>query len=217
MIRTRNILKLLRQRIHSIVHGKYLSWVLMILIDNCATGKLRYAHNAIGVIHSVLFHRIDSRINLSSRTVKISGMNMNAERLAAYHFRMHTGRIGQPVVCVDNVKLLLTRHHSGYNRKVIDFFMQISRITAGKVHTAKVVDVHIREIRIDMVAQSVVLFRTHCRQTRLQIIIIDVTPYDRHLVHADYIQELLFFTCWLGHAESRFHIPLQAQSFSYSV
>ncbi len=40
MVGTRNVLPLLLQWINSIVHGKTLAWVLMILIDDCLTGKL---------------------------------------------------------------------------------------------------------------------------------------------------------------------------------
>ena len=41
------------------MHGKYLSRILMILVDNSTTGKFRHTHNAVGIIHSVFFHGID--------------------------------------------------------------------------------------------------------------------------------------------------------------
>jgi hypothetical protein len=199
------------------MHGKYLSRILMILVDNSTTGKFRHTHNAVGIIHSVFFHGIDRGVNLPPRTVKICCMHMDTERFATHHLRMYTSRICQPIVRMNNVEFLLTCHNSGYNREVIDFFVQISGITAGKVHTTKIIDVHIGEIRVNMVAQSIILLRTHCRQTRLQIIVINITPHDRHLVHTDYIQEFLFFTCRLRHTESSLHISLLTQTLRDSV
>ena len=115
MIRTRNILQLLRKRIHRIMHGKHLSRILMILIYHCAASKLRYTHDAVCIIHSVLLHRINGRIHLAARTVKVRCMHMDAERLATYHFRMYSGRVCQPVVSMNNVEFLLACHNSGYD------------------------------------------------------------------------------------------------------
>ena len=68
---------------------------------------------------------------------------MDAQRFATYQLGMHTSRISQPVVRMDNIKFLLARNHTGNNRKVIDLIMKISRIAAGKLHTPQIIDVHI--------------------------------------------------------------------------
>ena len=210
MVGTWNVLVFLRERIDGIVHGKHLLGVLMVLLNNRAAGQFGHAHDAVGIIHTVLLHRIDGRIDFSARTVKVRSMDMDTERLSAHHLGMHSGRIRQPVVGMNNIKFLLASHYSGNHREVVYLFVQVAGITASKVHAAYVIDVHIREIRINMVAERIIIFRRHvARQPRLQIIVIDITPHDRHLVHAHYLQEVLFFARRLGHAESSFHITLQ--------
>ena len=168
------------------MHSKYLSRVLMIFVNHCAASKFRYTHNTISMIHPVLLYRINSRIDFTARTVEISGMYMNTKRFATYHFGMYTGRISQPVVRMDNIKFLLTGYYSGNDREVINFLVQVSGITSCKLHTSQIIDVHIRKIGINMIAERIVFFRRHLQQARLQVVIIDITPYNRYLVHTDY-------------------------------
>ena len=165
MIRTRNVQQILRKRINGIVHGKTFARVLMILVNNSLTGQLGHTHNTVGMIHAILFHSIYRRIHLTARTVKISSMHMDTQRFATYQLGMHTSRISQPVVRMDNIKFLLARNHPCNNRKIIDLIMKVSRIAAGKLHTPQVIDVHVREIRIDMITESIILFRSRSRKT----------------------------------------------------
>ena len=158
MIGTWNILKFLRQWINGIVHGKYFSWILMIFINHRTAGQFGHTHDTVGMIHTVLLNRINSRIDFSARTVKIRSVHMNTKRFAAHHLGVHTGRISQPVMRMDNIKLLLTGYYSGNNRKVVDFLVQISRITSCKLHTSQIIDMHIGEIGINMVAERIIFF-----------------------------------------------------------
>ena len=66
MVGTWNVLVFLRERIDGIVHGKHLLGVLMVLLNNRAAGQFGHAHDAVGIIHTVLLHRIDGRIDFST-------------------------------------------------------------------------------------------------------------------------------------------------------
>ena len=59
---------------------------------------------------------------------------------------------------MDDVELLLAGYHAGNDGEVIDLFMQVARIATGKLHTTQVVDVHVGEVCINMVAEGVILF-----------------------------------------------------------
>ena len=199
------------------MHGKYLSGVLMILVNNSATSKLGYAHDTIGMIHTILLNRINSRIDFATRTVKIRSMHMDAKRLSANHFGMYSGRVSQPVMRMNDIKLLLTGYYSGNDREIINFFVQVPGITTSKLHTPQIIHMHIRKIGINMIAERVIFFRCHFQQAGLQVVVVDITPHDGYLIHTDYFQELFFFTARFRHTENRLHITLQTQSFSYSI
>ena len=51
---------------------------------------------------------------------------MNAKRLTTHHLSMHAGRICQPIVGMNNIKLLLASNDTRYNREIIDLVMQVS-------------------------------------------------------------------------------------------
>ena len=62
--------------------------------------------------------------------------------------------------------------------------MQVRRITTGKFHTAKIVDVHVVEVGIDMVAQTIVVVGIHhIGYAALYIFVVNITPCDRHTIH----------------------------------
>ena len=96
--------------------------------------------------------------------------------------------------------------------------MQVLWVSAGKFHATQVVYVHIREVCVYVVAERVIFLRTGVvGQTVLQIVVVDVAPNDRHLVHAYDFEKILFFACGLGQAECRFNIALQAQALCDAV
>ena len=142
---------------------------------------------------------------------------MDAKRLSANHFSMYSGRVSQPVMRMNDIKLLLTGYYSGNDREIINFFVQVPGITTSKLHTPQIINMHIRKIGINMIAERVIFFRCHFQQTGFQVVVVDITPHDGYLIHTDYFQELFFFTARFRHTENRLHITLQTQSFSYSI
>ena len=98
---------------------------------------------------------------------------------------VYASRIGQPVVCMNDVKLFCACHHTCNDRIVVDLLVQVRWIAASKLHTAKVVDVHIVEIGIDMVTQVIIIVGIHhVRDAALYIFVVDITPCNRHTVHS---------------------------------
>ena len=88
------------------MHGETLAWILMILVNYRLTGQLGYTHDAVGIIHAVLLYSVNGRVHLSTATVEIGSMNVDAQWLAAHSLGMNTSRECQPVVSMDNIKFL---------------------------------------------------------------------------------------------------------------
>ena len=193
----------------------------MILVDDRAARQLGHAHDAVGIVHTVLLDAVDGGVDLAAGAVEVSSVHMDAQRFAAHHLGMHAGGIRQPVVRVDNVELLLAGHHACDDGEVVDLIIQVGRIAACKLHAADVIDVHVREIGIDMVAQVVVRFRRHAGSQTvlqpLQPLIIHIAPNDGHLVHADDVQEVFFIAARFGHTERGLHVSLHAQALRDAV
>ena len=180
-----NILYFFWKRRYRIVHGEYFARILIILVNNRLTCQLTYTHDAISMVHTVLFNGVNSRIHITTASVKVCSVYMDNQRFSRNLLSMNTSRISQPVVRVNNIKLLLTSHHTGYNRIVIDFFMQIIRISSRKLHATQIIGMHIIKICINMVTQVIIKLRIHIMSHSIFYIIpLYVTPYNRYTVHS---------------------------------
>jgi hypothetical protein len=84
----------------------------MILIDDGLACQLRHTHDAVGIVHTILLDGINGGVNLSARTVEVGGMYVDAERLAAHVLGIDACRISEPVVCMDDVKVLRASHYA---------------------------------------------------------------------------------------------------------
>ena len=64
--------------------------------------------------------------------------------------------------------------------------MKIGWIASGKLHTSEIVDMHIIEISIDMVAQLIVVIRIHdIAHPILNIVAADISPCYGDCIHGD--------------------------------
>ena len=106
MVGTRNVLQLLLERIDCIVDGETLAWVLMIMVDDGLTCEFRHTHDAVSIVHTILLYAIDSGVHIATRAVKVGSMDVNAQRFATDILGMDTCRIGEPVMSMDDIKLL---------------------------------------------------------------------------------------------------------------
>ena len=184
MIGTRNVLILLRQWVYSIVHCIALTRILMIVIDNCLTCQLRYTHDAISIVHTILLNRINRRVHFTSRTVKVGCVNMDAQGLTTNLLGMYACWISQPVVCMNDIIVKCTSYDTCNNRVIINLLMQIPRIATSKLHSAKIIDMHVIEISIQMVTQTEIEIRIHdVANTFANIISRYVAICNRHSIH----------------------------------
>ena len=92
MVRTRNVLKLLTKWINSIMNSEALARILMILVDNSLASELRYTHDTVCIVHTILLYAVNGRVYLTTTTVEVSSMNMDAERLTTNLLSMNTCR-----------------------------------------------------------------------------------------------------------------------------
>ena len=201
------------------MHGEHFARILIVLMNNCLTCQLTYTHDTVSMVHTILFNRINGRVHITTASVKVCGVHMDNQRFSWNLLSMNTCRISQPVVWVNNIKLLLTSYHTGYNRIVVDFFMQIIRISSWEFHATQIIGMHIIEVCINMVAQVIIKLRIHIMSYSIFYIIpLYVTPYNRHTVHSYNTQEtLVFVSPRLRNTESNFHIFLLSKSMSQSI
>ena len=115
----------------------------MIMVDYRLARQLAHAHDTVRMVHAVLFDAVDCGIHISATPVEVRGMHMNHQRFPADLLGMDARRIGQPIVCMNDVEPLLPGHHSCHDGIVVDFLVQVVRIAAGKLHAAQVIHMHI--------------------------------------------------------------------------
>ena len=146
-------------------------------------------------------------------------MNVDTQGLATHLLGMDTGREGQPVVGMDDIKLLSAGHLTSDNRVVVDFLMQVTWITAGKLHRAKVIDVHIVEVGIDMLTQLEIIVRIHdVTHALLHVVVIDITISNGHSVHShDTTGMLTLITKRMRQAEHRLNVALSLQTLRNTI
>ena len=168
------------------MHSRHLLRVLKIFMDHSLTGQFTHTHDVVGIIHAILLNGIHCRIDIAATTVEISSVHMNHQWFARHLLGMNSCRIRQPVVRMNDIKLLLTRYHPGNDRIVIDLFMQIVRITSGKFDASQIIRIETTEVSVDMVAQVIEQLRVHIASyTSFHIIPTDILPHYRCAVHTD--------------------------------
>ena len=184
MVGTWNILQFLAQRIHRIVYGETLPRVLVIVVYHGLACQFRHTHNAICIIHTVFLDAINCRIDISTRAVKVCSMDVNAQWLSTHLLSVYSSRISEPVVSMNYIKFLLSRHDTCYYRIVIYLLVQILRIASRKLQTAEVIHIHIVKIGIYMFPEREIKIGIHdVSHTSVHVVIINITPCDRHGIH----------------------------------
>ena len=63
-------------------HGKTFLWILIIMVYNGLPRQFTYTQYTVCMVHAILFNSIDSRIYLTTASVKIGSMNMNNKRFS---------------------------------------------------------------------------------------------------------------------------------------
>ena len=136
MIGPWNSLVLRAERVDSIVNGEDFSWVLMIVIDDGLPRQLRDTHNAVGMIHTIFLDAVHGRVDMTAGAVPVGSMHMDAQWLSTHLLGIDSGRIGKPVVGMDDIEVLGARYLACNDAVVVDLVSQIARIASGKLHAA---------------------------------------------------------------------------------
>ena len=193
--------------------------ILVILMNHGLTSQFRHTHNTVSPVHTILLYRVNSRIHLTTTTVKIGSMHVDAKRLSTYLLGMDTGRISQPIVCMNDIKVKGTCHNTCDNGVVVNLLMQVSWITSSKLHGTEIIHMHVVEVRIDMVTQLEIEIRIHdVTYTVTDIVITDITPCYRHGIHGNDVTSVtLFITKRFRQAERDIHITLGMKSLRDTI
>ena len=131
---------------------------------------------------------------------------------------MNASRIGEPVVRVDEVEILAPCQHSGNDGEVVNLLVQVARITSGETDAAHIVKpLQVVEVRIEMVAEAVVVLCRMTNEAVLDVVVPDIPPSHGYLAHVDYLEETFLLPRWFGHAEGCLDVALQAQSLGDTV
>ena len=76
-------------------------------MDQPVDGSVRSTHDVVGIVHTILLNGIHCRIDIAATTVEISSMHMDHQWLTRYLLGMYPCRISQPVMRMNDIKLLL--------------------------------------------------------------------------------------------------------------
>ena len=142
---------------------------------------------------------------------------MNDQRFATHILCMNAGRVGEPVVCVNDVVLLLACNDTSHNRVVVDFVLQVIGIASRKLNAAQVIGQAVIKVGINIVAQLIVKLRRHT-VTQTLLVVVHVAPYDRRFAHADDVHKALVLVApGFRQTKSDMNVRLQRQPFSDAV
>ena len=146
-------------------------------------------------------------------------MHMNHQRLAAHLLGMNAGRIGEPVVRVNDVELLSAGNHTGYDRIVVDLFHEVVGIAPRKLDTTQVIGLQIIEICIDMTAKVEILLRVHAVAVALlHVIPTYIAPGDRGIGGPDYMSKsFILISVGFRYDKGDFNIATLGHAFGQAI
>ena len=149
------------QRLDGVVHCGNLRRILSVFLYDGLACEVGNADYVVSLIHASSLYVIDLRVDIASRPVEVSGVNMDNQRLAGNVLGEYAGRVSQPVVRVDNIESALMSHDRSHSLIVGDFLHQILGIHSRKVDTAKLVCSYAAEIITYIVTQLEILIWVH--------------------------------------------------------
>ena len=127
------------ERHNGVVYSGYLCRIDTVVVNHSLASEIRHGDYVVGMNHAVALDAIDRGIGLSARTVVLGSMNVNHQRLACDLLGMYSGRIGEPVVAMDDIEVERACNHTRGNRVVVDFLEKIRGIFAGELYASQVV------------------------------------------------------------------------------
>ena len=170
----------------------------------------------IAIIHPILLYSINNRIRVTSTSVELSCMNMNYHWFTANTFSVQSRRVSQPVVSMNNIKIISTSNYTGNYRIVISLLKYIVWITTRKLNTTQVVCMHIVEISINIIPQFKILLGIHkLFESRFNSSFRHILPHNGSIIGTNNLHKaLVFVPPGLRNNKYGFQIFLLCHTFS---
>ena len=182
----------MRQRLYSIMNRGHLTRVLTVFLNHGPARQVAHAYDMIRFVHASFLDGIYSRIDVTATAVEVRSMYMDHQWFAADLLGEDTGRIGQPVVTVDDIEIQTVRQHRCHGFVVADLLDQVIRIATRETYATQVVRTDTTIVVADTVTQTIELLGAHLALHPLfDVIIVHIFPDNRHAVSTDDAQERL--------------------------
>ena len=207
------------QRLYGVVYRRDLTRILTVFLNHGLTRQVAHAHDMIGLVHTAFLDSIYRRVHVAAAAVKVGRMHVDHQRLARDMLCKHTGRIGQPVVRVDNVEVQRVSQHRSHGLVVADLLDQVVRVTTRETDATQVIRTDTAIVVADAVAEMIVLLRRHLALHALaHVVVVVVFPYYRNAVCSDDAQKRLIFVApRLRNDKRDMHVFLLCHTTSQSV
>ena len=120
-------------KIHGVMDCHYLIRINPVTIDHDISCQITHCNHPVSSLHSTPLYIIHLLVDILPTSVKFRGMYMDHQRFTRNFFRHNPGRIGQPVMRVDNIKILLCRYRPCHHGVTGNFFHQVCSVFTGKL------------------------------------------------------------------------------------
>ena len=169
--------------------------------------------------HTVPFDIIHRRIYITPASVEIGRMHVNNQRFTAHLLGVNTGRIGEPIMGMNDIELNRTGNHPGYNRVIIYLLHQIIGVTSRKFDTPQIIGFQIIKIRINMAAKIEIFLGIHTIAiTLLYIIPTYVSPCDRCIRSSDNMgKSFILVSVWFRYDKCDVYIATLCHAFGQPI
>ena len=190
-----------------------------VFLDDGAPRQVTNGNDVVGPVHAVFLDSENRGIDIAAATVEIGGMHMNDQRFTGNLLGMYAGRIGQPVVRVNDIARIGASNHTGHNRIVVDFFEQVVGITTRELDATQIIGVQVIEVGINMVSQIEIFLRVHAvAKPPGDIVPRDIAPCDGCVSGTDDVgKTFVFITVWFGYDKSDIHIAALGHTFCKAI
>ena len=148
------------REVHCIVHCHNLCGIYAVTVHNNVAGPVTHCDNPVGSFHTALLYVVDEGVVVLAVTVKLGGVNVYYQRLAAHFLGGDAGQIGEPVVGVDHVKVVLCGNCASDHCIAGHLLVEVGAVLAGEFVFAAEVggELHCLEVAL-LFAKQRIIFR----------------------------------------------------------
>ena len=122
--------------VHGVMHGHDLGRVDAVFVDHYPAGEVADRYHAVGGFHAAALYGIHAGIDhIVGPAVEGGRMHVHHQRFAGEFFGGNAGKVGEPVVGVDDVEFILVLHRYGacHHRVPGNLFEEVRSVFAGEL------------------------------------------------------------------------------------